>query len=77
MADWKIIGLSGLVNAAITIVLIILFYPLLFLGPLLGGFLAAYFTQKYKDYTPMRDRRQCDFGMIVRYHVWWFYRRDP
>jgi len=53
MADWKIIGLSGLVNAAITIVLIILFYPLFFLGPLMGGFLAAYFSQKYEDYTQM------------------------
>ena len=53
MADWKIIGLSGLVNAAITIFLIILFYPLFFLGPLMGGFLAAYFSQKYEDYSKM------------------------
>jgi len=53
MADWKIIGLSGLINAALSIILIVIFFPLFFLGPLTGGFLASYFSQRYEDYTKM------------------------
>ncbi|MBI5458745.1 DUF5518 domain-containing protein [Methanobacterium sp.] len=53
MADWKIIGLSGLFNAALTIILIIIFFPLFFLGPLTGGFLASYFSRRYEDYDKM------------------------
>ncbi len=53
MADWKIIGLSGLFNAALTIILIIIFFPLFFLGPLIGGFLASYFSRGYEDYDKM------------------------
>jgi hypothetical protein len=53
MADWKIIGLSGLINAVLTIIIIIIFFPLFFLGPLTGGFLASYFSQGYEDYDKM------------------------
>lgn len=53
MANWKIIGLSGLFNAALTIILIIIFFPLFFLGPLTGGFLASYFSRGYEDYDKM------------------------
>ncbi len=53
MADWKIIGLSGLVNAVLTIFLIIIFFPLFFLGPLTGGILASYFSRGYEDYSKM------------------------
>jgi membrane associated rhomboid family serine protease len=53
MADWKIIGLSGLFNAALTITLIMIFFPLFFLGPLTGGFLASYFSRGYEDYDKM------------------------
>jgi len=53
MANWKIIGLSGLFNAALTIILIIIFFPLFFLGPLTGGFFASYFSRGYEDYDKM------------------------
>lgn len=53
MADWKIIGLSGLINAVLTIILIIIYFPLFFLGPLIGGFLASYFSRGYEDYDKM------------------------
>ncbi|EKQ50688.1 MAG: hypothetical protein B655_2424 [Methanobacterium sp. Maddingley MBC34] len=53
MADWKIIGLSGLINAVLTIILIVIYFPLFFLGPLTGGFLASYFSQGYEDYDKM------------------------
>lgn len=53
MADWKIIGLSGIVNAAVTVIIVIIFFPLFFLGPLTGGFLASYFSRGYEDYAKM------------------------
>ena len=64
MADWKIIGLSGVLNAALTIILIIIFFPLCFLGPLTGGFLAAYFSRGYEDYTKMDLKDGTVVGMI-------------
>jgi hypothetical protein len=64
MAEWKIIGLSGLLNAAITILLIILYYPLFFLGPLIGGFLASYRSAKYEDYTEMDVKDGAIVGVI-------------
>lgn len=51
--DWKIIGLSALINAVLTMVLSIIFFPLLFLGPITGGFLASYFSKGYEDYDKM------------------------
>jgi Family of unknown function (DUF5518) len=53
MAEWKIIGLSGLINAVLTIILIIIFFPLFFLGPLTGGFLASYLSHGYEYYEKM------------------------
>ncbi len=53
MANWKIIGLSALLNAALSISLIIIFFPLFFIGPLIGGFLASYFSREYEDYDKM------------------------
>jgi hypothetical protein len=53
MADWKIIGLSGLINAVLTIILIVIYFPLFFLGPLIGGFLASYFSRGYEYYDKM------------------------
>jgi hypothetical protein len=59
--DLKIIGLSALVNAALTIVLSIIFFPLLVLGPLTGGFLASYLSKGYEDYDKMDEKD----GMVV------------
>jgi Family of unknown function (DUF5518) len=51
--DWKLIGISGLINAALTAVLSLIFLPLFFLGPLTGGFLASYLSKGYEDYEKM------------------------
>jgi hypothetical protein len=49
--DWKIIGLSALLNASLTLVLSLIFFPLFFIGPLAGGFAASYLSKGYEDYT--------------------------
>jgi hypothetical protein len=59
--DLKIIGLSALINAALTIVLSLIFFPLLVLGPLIGGFLASYLSKGYEDYDKMDEKD----GMVV------------
>lgn len=51
--NWKIIGITGLVNAALTIPLSLIAFPLLVLGPLFGGFLASYLSTGYEDYVKM------------------------
>jgi hypothetical protein len=51
--DWKLIGICGLINAALTVVLSLIFLPLFFLGPLTGGFLASYLSKGYEDYEKM------------------------
>jgi len=51
--DWKIIGISALANAALTVVLSFIYLPLLLLGPLIGGFLSSYFSKGFEDYAKM------------------------
>jgi len=62
--DWKIIGPSALINAAITIVLSLIVFPLLFLGPIIGGFLASYLTKGYEDYEGMDEKDGAVVGAI-------------
>ena len=62
--DWKIIGLSALINAFITIVLSLLFFPIFFLGPLIGGFLASYLSKGYEDYDKMDEKDGAVLGAI-------------
>jgi hypothetical protein len=57
MADWKIIGLYGLFNAGISILSVLIFYPLVVLGPLAGGFLAVYYSGSYEGYYGGMDRK--------------------
>ncbi len=64
MAEWKIIGLSGLINAAISVLLIIIFLPLFFLGPLIGGVLASYLSHGYEDYDKMDSKDGAVVGAI-------------
>ena len=42
MTEWTAVGIGGVVTAALTIVLALVFFPLFFLGPIIGGFLAVY-----------------------------------
>ena len=62
--DWKIIGISALINAAITSVLSLIFFPLAFLGPLLGGFLASYPSEGFEDYEEMDEKDGAVVGAI-------------
>ena len=64
MADWNIIGLSGFASATIAIVLSIFYFPLFFLGPLLGGFLAVYFSRGYEDYDKMDRKDGAVIGVL-------------
>ncbi len=59
--NMKIIGLSALINTAITIILSLISFPLSFLGPLAGGFLASYLSRGYEDYNKMDEKD----GMVV------------
>lgn len=61
MADWKIICLSSIIGAIISIVLWSAFLPLFILGPFIGGFVASYFSKDYETYTGM-DRKD---GAII------------
>ena len=51
--DWKIIGLSSLINATLTIFLSLIFFPLFILGPFIGGFLSSYISKGYEYYAKM------------------------
>jgi hypothetical protein len=51
--DWKIIGLGAMVNIILTTMLSLLFFPLFFLGPLIGGFLSSYLTEGFENYDEM------------------------
>jgi len=50
MTDWKAVALGSIINAVLTIVLLLAVFPLFFLGPLLGGFLTAYLSREYPDF---------------------------
>ena len=62
--DWKIIGISSLVNAALTIILSWIFLPLFVLGPLTGGFLASYLSKGFEDYAEMDAKDGAVVGAI-------------
>jgi hypothetical protein len=51
--EWKIIGLSSLINATLTIFLSLIFFPLFILGPFIGGFLSSYISKGYEYYAKM------------------------
>jgi hypothetical protein len=42
MTDWISIAIGAIVNAVLTIVLALVFFPLFFLGPIIGGFVTVY-----------------------------------
>ena len=62
--NWKIIGLSALVNTVLTIILSLIFFPLFFLGPLSGGFLASYLSKGYEDYDTMDEKDGAVVGAV-------------
>ncbi|MDI6644021.1 MAG: DUF5518 domain-containing protein [Methanobacteriaceae archaeon] len=46
MTDWKAIGIGAIITAVFTLVLVLAFFPLFFLGPLAGGFITVYFIDE-------------------------------
>ncbi|AXV37791.1 MAG: DUF5518 domain-containing protein [Methanobacteriaceae archaeon] len=46
MTDWKAIGIGAIITAVFTIILVLAFFPLFFLGPLAGGFITIYFIKE-------------------------------
>ncbi len=62
--DWKIIGISALINAVITSVLSLIFFPLAFLGPIIGGFLSSYPSEGFEDYEGMDEKDGAVVGAI-------------
>jgi hypothetical protein len=59
--DLKVIGLGALINVALTVLLTYIFLPIVFIGPLFGGFLSSYLSKGYEDYDKM-DRKD---GAVV------------
>mgnify|MGYP007111628105 CR=1 FL=1 len=49
--NWKLVGVGALINAAITVLLTVIYLPLSFIGPIAGGFIVSYFSQGYEDYS--------------------------
>jgi hypothetical protein len=45
MTDWSAVGIGGIVTAGLTIVLALVFFPLFFLGPIIGGFVTVYLVK--------------------------------
>lgn len=42
MTDWMSVAIGAIVNGVLTIVLALVFFPLFFLGPIIGGFVTVY-----------------------------------
>jgi hypothetical protein len=49
--NWKLLGLGACVNAILTGIMTIIYFPLAFLGPVAGGFLVSYLSKGYEDYN--------------------------
>jgi hypothetical protein len=62
--DLKTIGIGALVNAALTCVLSLIFFPLFFIGPIFGGFLASYLSEGYEIYDKMDKKDGAIVGAI-------------
>ncbi|BDZ67559.1 DUF5518 domain-containing protein [Methanobacterium ferruginis] len=62
--DWKIIGISALLSVVLTIILSLIWVPLIFLGPLTGGFLASYLSRGYEYYDKMDKKDGAVVGSV-------------
>lgn len=62
--NWKIITISSLINAALTVGLSVIYLPLLFLGPVVGGFLSSYLSHGFEDYARMDIKDGAVLGAI-------------
>jgi len=72
MTDWKAVALGSIINAVLTIVLLLAVFPLFFLGPLLGGFLTAYLSREYPDFDEKMVTVSWSFIRNNRWYYNWF-----
>lgn len=47
----KLLGLAAFVNAILTVIITVIYLPLFFIGPIIGGFLVSYLSKGYEDYS--------------------------
>jgi hypothetical protein len=62
--DWKIIGLGALINTVLTITLSYILFPLIFIGPIIGGFLSSYPSKGFEDYDKIDIKDGAVIGAI-------------
>ena len=62
--DWKIIGLGSFINIILTTIFSLIFFPLFFLGPLIGGFFSSYLTEGFENYDKMDEKDGAVVGAI-------------
>ena len=62
--DLKIIGLGALIYIILTTLLSLFYFPLFFLGPLIGGFLSSYLTEGFENYDKMDEKDGAVVGAI-------------
>jgi len=53
-----------MINAAITVALAYIYFPLLFIGPIIGGFISSYLSKGYEDYENMDGKDGAVVGAI-------------
>lgn len=51
--NWKLIGIAAALNVIISLFLTVVYLPLTIIGPIIGGFIASYFSSGYEDYEIM------------------------
>ena len=62
--DWKIIGLGSFINIVLTSIFSLIFFPLFFLGPIIGGFFSSYLTEGFENYDKMDEKDGAVVGAI-------------
>ena len=62
--NWKLVLSGALVNAILTVFLTMIYLPLSLMGPIIGGFLVAYFSEGYEDYCRMDWKDGAVLGAI-------------
>lgn len=62
--DWKIIGIGSFINIVLTSIFSLIFFPLFFLGPIIGGFFSSYLTEGFENYDKMDEKDGAVVGAI-------------
>lgn len=65
MIDWKAVGVGSLINAVLTLVLMVSFFPLFFLGPVIGGLVATYIGRGDKKDAPVEGALTGIIGGLI------------